>query len=216
MTTTLVIRALEMARRSGLIVPGSIFHSDHGTQYRSRKFAKYCGRHGIHRSMGAKMQCWDNAAAETFFSKLKNERLSFLTFTTRAAAKAEIVDYIEHFNNVRLHQCLDYQTPAWKLAEMTRRRPHNGNTGHPPKSTGHPTGSSVPGDWSVPGFGHSISHSHRRTKRRFDPNVQKKTYYVPSLGRSIKLNVSAKGIKVIDARGIESVVKDLLAKGVKL
>ena len=67
-----------------------------------------------------------------------------------------------------------------------------------------------------PGFGHSISHSHRRTKRRFDPNVQKKTYYVPSLGRNIKLNVSAKGIKVIDARGIESVVKDLLAKGVKL
>ena len=33
---------------------------------------------------------------------------------------------------------------------------------------------------AVPGFGHNISHSHRRTKRRFDPNVQKKTYYVPS------------------------------------
>ncbi|WP_298741006.1 50S ribosomal protein L28 [uncultured Microbacterium sp.] len=68
----------------------------------------------------------------------------------------------------------------------------------------------------IPGFGHSISHSHRRTKRRFDPNVQKKTYFVPSLGRKISLNVSAKGIKVIDARGIESVVKDLIAKGVKL
>ena len=53
-------------------------------------------------------------------------------------------------------------------------------------------------------------------KTLVDPNVQKKTYYVPSLGRNIKLNVSAKGIKVIDARGIESVVKDLLAKGVKL
>lgn len=69
---------------------------------------------------------------------------------------------------------------------------------------------------AVPGFGHSISYSHHKAKRRFDPNVQKKTYYVPSLGRNIKLNVSAKGIKVIDARGIESVVKDLLAKGVKL
>ena len=67
-----------------------------------------------------------------------------------------------------------------------------------------------------PSFGHSISHSHRRTKRRFDPNVQKKTYFVPSLGRKVTLNVSAKGIKVIDARGIESVVKDLIAKGVKL
>ena len=31
-----------------------------------------------------------------------------------------------------------------------------------------------------PGFGHSISHSHRRNKRRFDPNIQKKRYWVPS------------------------------------
>jgi large subunit ribosomal protein L28 len=69
---------------------------------------------------------------------------------------------------------------------------------------------------AVPGFGHNISHSHRRTKRRFDPNVQKKTYYVPSLGRSIRLNVSAQGIKVIDARGIEAVVRDIQARGVKL
>ncbi|MGF3056372.1 50S ribosomal protein L28 [Microbacterium sp. YY-01] len=69
---------------------------------------------------------------------------------------------------------------------------------------------------AVPGFGHNISHSHRRTKRRFDPNVQKKTYFVPTLGRKVTLNVSTRGMKVIDARGIDSVVKDLLAKGVKL
>jgi len=68
---------------------------------------------------------------------------------------------------------------------------------------------------AVPGFGHNISHSHRRTNRRFDPNVQKKKYYVPSLRRNITLTLSAKGIKVIDARGIESVVKDLLARGEK-
>jgi large subunit ribosomal protein L28 len=69
---------------------------------------------------------------------------------------------------------------------------------------------------AVPGFGHNISHSHRRTKRRFDPNIQKKTYYVPSLRRNVTLTLSAKGIKVIDARGIESVVKDLLARGEKI
>lgn len=67
-----------------------------------------------------------------------------------------------------------------------------------------------------PGFGHNISHSHRRTKRRFDPNVQTKTYFVPSLRRNVKLTLSAKGIKVIDARGIEAVVKDLLARGEKI
>ena len=44
----------------------------------------------------------------------------------------------------------------------------------------------------------------------------KKTYFVPSLRRNVTLTLSAKGIKVIDARGIESVVKDLLARGEKI
>jgi large subunit ribosomal protein L28 len=68
---------------------------------------------------------------------------------------------------------------------------------------------------AVPGFGHSISHSHRRNKRRFDPNIQKKTYFVPSLGRKVTLTLSAKGIKVIDARGIDAVVREMTARGVK-
>jgi len=69
---------------------------------------------------------------------------------------------------------------------------------------------------AVPDFGHSISHSHRRNKRRFDPNVQKKTYWVPSLRRKVTLNVSAKGIKVIDARGIDAVVAEIIARGEKI
>ena len=68
---------------------------------------------------------------------------------------------------------------------------------------------------AVPGVGHSISHSHRRTKRRFDPNIQKKTYYVPTLGRKVTLTLSVKGIKTIDARGIDAVMRDLIARGVK-
>ena len=67
-----------------------------------------------------------------------------------------------------------------------------------------------------PGFGNNISHSHRRTRRRFDVNVQKKKYYVPSLRRTVSLTVSAKGIKVIDVRGIESVVAELLARGERI
>ncbi|GAA1365934.1 MULTISPECIES: 50S ribosomal protein L28 [Brevibacterium] len=69
---------------------------------------------------------------------------------------------------------------------------------------------------AVPGFGHNVSHSNRRTKRRFNPNIQKKRYYVPSLRKTVTLTVSAKGMKVIDARGIDAVVTDLIAKGVKL
>lgn len=67
-----------------------------------------------------------------------------------------------------------------------------------------------------PGFGHNISHSHRRTKRRFDPNIQTKRYWVPSLRRNITLQLSAKGIKVIDIRGIDSVVASIIASGGKV
>jgi large subunit ribosomal protein L28 len=67
-----------------------------------------------------------------------------------------------------------------------------------------------------PGFGHSISHSHVRTKRRFNPNIQRKRYWVPSLGRFVTLNVSTKGIKTIDRRGIEVVATEILARGEKI
>lgn len=67
-----------------------------------------------------------------------------------------------------------------------------------------------------PGFGHHVSHSHRRTNRRFDVNVQRKRYWVPSLGRTVTLRVSARGIKAIDQRGIEAVVAAILARDGRL
>ena len=63
-----------------------------------------------------------------------------------------------------------------------------------------------------PGFGHHVSHSHRRTKRRFDVNIQSKRYWVPSLGRNVTLTVSARGIKTIDQRGIDAVVQEIIAR----
>ncbi|MBZ2198308.1 50S ribosomal protein L28 [Occultella gossypii] len=69
---------------------------------------------------------------------------------------------------------------------------------------------------AAPGFGHSISHSHRRTKRRFDPNIQTKTYFVPSLRRRVSLRLSARGIKTIDRIGIEAAVTRIRARGVRI
>ncbi|HBF26984.1 MAG: 50S ribosomal protein L28 [Actinomycetota bacterium] len=65
---------------------------------------------------------------------------------------------------------------------------------------------------ATPGFGNTISHSHRRSKRRFNLNVQKKTYWVPSLGRKVTLTVSARGIKTIDRRGIDAVVAAIIQR----
>jgi len=64
-----------------------------------------------------------------------------------------------------------------------------------------------------PLFGHHVSHSQRRTNRRFDVNVQTKRYWVPSLGRRVTLTVSPRGIRTIDRRGIDAVVGDIRARG---
>jgi large subunit ribosomal protein L28 len=66
---------------------------------------------------------------------------------------------------------------------------------------------------SQPGFGNAISHSHRRTKRRFDPNIQRKRYWLPSEGRHIHLTLSAKAIKTVDSIGIEAAVERVRARG---
>jgi len=63
------------------------------------------------------------------------------------------------------------------------------------------------------GFGNTVSHSHRRSRRRWSPNIQTKTYFLPSEGRRVKLRVSTKGIKVIDRDGIEAVVARLRREG---
>lgn len=67
-----------------------------------------------------------------------------------------------------------------------------------------------------PGFGHSISHSHVRTKRRFNPNIQKKRFWVPSLRRTVTLRVSTRGLKTIDTLGIDVVAARILARGEKI
>lgn len=67
-----------------------------------------------------------------------------------------------------------------------------------------------------PGFGNTISHSHRRTSRRFDPNIQRKRYWLPSEGRYVRLTLSAKAIKTVDSIGIEAAVARIRARGVKV
>ncbi|MCZ2839438.1 50S ribosomal protein L28 [Modestobacter sp. VKM Ac-2985] len=63
----------------------------------------------------------------------------------------------------------------------------------------------------TPSFGKSVSHSHRRTNRRFDPNLQSKRFFLASENRWIRLTVSTKGIKTVDVRGIEAVVARIRA-----
>ncbi|MEU6982625.1 50S ribosomal protein L28 [Streptomyces sp. NPDC046324] len=67
-----------------------------------------------------------------------------------------------------------------------------------------------------PGFGNSISHSHRRTSRRFDPNIQRKRYWLASEGRHVRLTLSARAIKTVDVIGVEAAVARIRARGGKV
>jgi large subunit ribosomal protein L28 len=68
----------------------------------------------------------------------------------------------------------------------------------------------------APGFGNSVSHSHRRTARRWDPNIQTRRYWLPSEGRYVRPRLSAKAIKTVDRIGIEAAVTRLRAAGERI
>lgn len=67
-----------------------------------------------------------------------------------------------------------------------------------------------------PSFGKSVSHSHKRTSRRWNPNIQSKRYWLASANRFVTLRVSVKGMRTVDKRGIEAVVRELRARGEKV
>jgi large subunit ribosomal protein L28 len=67
-----------------------------------------------------------------------------------------------------------------------------------------------------PGFGNNRPWSKKATRRRWEVNLQKKTYYVPSLGRKVTLRLSTNAIKRIDVRGIDAVVAEMRARGEKV
>lgn len=69
---------------------------------------------------------------------------------------------------------------------------------------------------TAPSFGKTVSHSHRRTNRRFDPNTQSKRYWLAPERRWVRLTLSTRAIKTIDRRGIESVVAEIRRSGQKV
>ena len=67
-----------------------------------------------------------------------------------------------------------------------------------------------------PMVGCSVSHSKRHTKRRFLPNLHWHRFWMPNEKRFVRLLVSSKGLRVIDKRGIEVVLTELIARGEKI
>lgn len=61
--------------------------------------------------------------------------------------------------------------------------------------------------------GHYVSHSNRKTKRKFNPNLQKKNFYIPEVDRWIEVKLSSQALRNINKKGIYAYLKELQKKG---
>ena len=66
-----------------------------------------------------------------------------------------------------------------------------------------------------PMSGNNVSHANNKTRRRFLPNLQRKRFWSPRRKRWVRLRVSAKGIKIMNRRGVDRVLDEIEKKGVK-
>ena len=64
-----------------------------------------------------------------------------------------------------------------------------------------------------PMSGNNVSHAHNKTRRRFLPNLHSHRFWVESEKRFVKLRVSSHGMRIIDKKGIDAVLKDIRARG---
>ena len=64
-----------------------------------------------------------------------------------------------------------------------------------------------------PMAGNNVSHAKNRTRRRFEPNLHTHRFWVDTEKKFVKLRVSAKGMRIIDKKGIETVLADLRDRG---
>lgn len=112
MKASLVCDALKMALWQRRPKPGLIVHSDRGIQYASHAYRTLLSIYGCLGSMSRKGNCWDNAVAESFFGRLKQERVQWRNYQSRYQAQQDILNYITMFyNSNRIHSSIGYKTP---------------------------------------------------------------------------------------------------------
>jgi putative transposase len=103
------VEALKRALRRGL---PDIFNSDQGSQFTSEKFTGELAERQIAISMDGRGRCLDNIFVERLWRSLKYEEVYLKDYASVAEARAGIAGYFQFYNHQRLHQSLDYRTPA--------------------------------------------------------------------------------------------------------
>ena len=114
MPEELITTALQRALLAQQPTAGLLVHSDRGGQYCGKAYCALLHRHECLRSQSRRGECYDNAQAESLWSRLKTEELEareWPVFTDLADARASVADYFDYYNYQRLHSSIGYQLP---------------------------------------------------------------------------------------------------------
>ena len=113
MRTELVEDALKAAAATRGSLKGAIFHSDHGSVYCSKAYAKLCKKLGIAQSMGAVGSSADNALAESFNATMKREVLQDTAcWPDELTCRRQVFRWLVRYNNRRRHSWCGYLSPS--------------------------------------------------------------------------------------------------------
>jgi len=114
MPEELVTTALQRAFLAQPPTPDLIVHSDRGGQYCGNAYRALLHRHQAVRSQSRRGDCYDNAQAESLWSRFKTEELErreWPVFADLADAQASAATYFDYYNHQRLHSSIGYQIP---------------------------------------------------------------------------------------------------------
>ena len=122
MTEDLIIEAFLMLLQRVKLPANCIIHSDRGGQYASRKFRALLKLHACRQSMSRAGETYDNAFAESLFSRYKAELLEGGSFADVEEARMETFQYIDgYYNTIRRHSSLGYKSPLAFEADYRQR-----------------------------------------------------------------------------------------------
>ena len=96
-----------------------LFHTDRGSEFKNQFIDETLDTFDIERSLSEKGSPYDNAVAEATFKTIKTEFIQGRIFISQEELDLELFDYVNWFNNIRIHGSLNYQTPTeYKLMHL--------------------------------------------------------------------------------------------------
>ncbi|MFD7161762.1 IS3 family transposase [Kribbella sp. NPDC059898] len=124
MRTELVTDALKAAQATRGNLAGAVFHSDHGSVYTSKDYARLCHELGVTQSMGAIGTSADNSLAESFNATLKREVLQdHNTWPDETTCHRQVFRWLVRYNTRRRHSWCNYQSPNTHETNYTATLP---------------------------------------------------------------------------------------------